>query len=104
MGTDGHDGRTRDLIVRRLLEHGPTTAMDLAGVLGLSGAAVRRHLDALVAQEHGDHRSPGCRRLVERGVVREPQVAAEPQKDGTGVGHRGTSVACAEASGERRPE
>jgi predicted ArsR family transcriptional regulator len=49
MGTDGHDGRTRDLIVRRLLEHGPTTAMDLAGVLGLSGAAVRRHLDALVA-------------------------------------------------------
>jgi predicted ArsR family transcriptional regulator len=49
MGVDGHDGRTRDLIVRRLLEHGPTTATDLAGVLGLSGAAVRRHLEALVA-------------------------------------------------------
>ncbi|MDD7964685.1 transcriptional regulator [Actinomycetospora sp. DW7H6] len=48
-GVDGHDGRTRDLIVRRLLEHGPTTAMDLAGEFGLSGAAVRRHLDALVA-------------------------------------------------------
>ncbi|WP_433788047.1 helix-turn-helix transcriptional regulator [Actinomycetospora sp. CA-101289] len=48
MAIDGHDGRTRDLIVRRLLEHGPTTAMDLAGELGLSGAAVRRHLDALV--------------------------------------------------------
>ena len=47
-GPEGHDGRTRDLIVRRLLEHGPTTAMDLAGVLGLSGAAVRRHLEALV--------------------------------------------------------
>jgi predicted ArsR family transcriptional regulator len=46
---DTSDGRTRDAIVRRLLEHGPTTAMDLAGVLGLSGAAVRRHLDALVA-------------------------------------------------------
>ena len=43
------DGRTRDVIVRRLLERGPSTAMDLAGELGLSGAAVRRHLDALVA-------------------------------------------------------
>jgi predicted ArsR family transcriptional regulator len=51
MSSDGHDGRTRDLIVRRLLEHGPTTAMELAGVLGLSGAAVRRHLDALVADD-----------------------------------------------------
>lgn len=50
MSVDGHDGRTRDLIVRRLLEHGPTTAKDLAGVLGLSGAAVRRHLDALIAE------------------------------------------------------
>jgi predicted ArsR family transcriptional regulator len=48
-GVDGHDGRTRDLIVRRLLEHGPTTAMDLAGEFGLSGAAVRRHLDSLIA-------------------------------------------------------
>ncbi|MHC1557495.1 helix-turn-helix transcriptional regulator [Actinomycetospora sp. C-140] len=49
VAADGHDGRTRDLIVRRLLEHGPTTARDLAGMLGLSGAAVRRHIDALVA-------------------------------------------------------
>ena len=48
---DGHDGRTRDLIVRRLLEHGPTTASELAGELGLSGAAVRRHLDALIADK-----------------------------------------------------
>lgn len=51
---DGHsdvrsDVRTRDAIVRRLLERGPTTATELAGELGLSGAAVRRHLDALVA-------------------------------------------------------
>ena len=44
------DGRTREAIVRRLLEHGPTTATELAGELDLSGAAVRRHLDALVAE------------------------------------------------------
>ncbi|WP_231486966.1 helix-turn-helix transcriptional regulator [Candidatus Blastococcus massiliensis] len=32
-----------------LLEHGPQTATELAGRLGVSPAAVRRHLDALVA-------------------------------------------------------
>jgi predicted ArsR family transcriptional regulator len=57
-GTTGHaeharsaaDGRTRDTVVRLLLERGPTTAGGLAETLGLSGAAVRRHLDALVAE------------------------------------------------------
>ena len=57
-GTTGHaeharsvaDGRTRDTVVRLLLEQGPTTAGALADTLGLSGAAVRRHLDALVAE------------------------------------------------------
>lgn len=44
------DGRTRDRVVRLLLEGGPATAADLAGELGLSTAAVRRHLDALVAR------------------------------------------------------
>ena len=43
------DGRTRDTVVRLLLEQGPTTTPVLAEHLGLSTAAVRRHLDALVA-------------------------------------------------------
>ncbi|MGY2004852.1 helix-turn-helix transcriptional regulator [Blastococcus sp. SYSU DS1024] len=43
------DGRTRDRVSRLLLEHGPQTATELAGRLGVSPAAVRRHLDALVA-------------------------------------------------------
>ena len=34
-------------VARRLLEHGPATASDLAAELGLTAAAVRRHLDAL---------------------------------------------------------
>jgi predicted ArsR family transcriptional regulator len=42
------DGRTRDRVSALLLEHGPQTATELAGRLGISPAAVRRHLDALV--------------------------------------------------------
>jgi predicted ArsR family transcriptional regulator len=43
------DPRTRDRVVRLLLERGPATAAELSALLGLSPAAVRRHLDALVA-------------------------------------------------------
>jgi predicted ArsR family transcriptional regulator len=43
------DGRTRDRVSPLLLEHGPQTATELAGRLGVSPAAVRRHLDSLVA-------------------------------------------------------
>ncbi|MGY1815227.1 helix-turn-helix transcriptional regulator [Blastococcus sp. SYSU D00820] len=43
------DGRTRQRVTALLLEHGPQTAAELAGRLGVSPSAVRRHLDALVA-------------------------------------------------------
>jgi predicted ArsR family transcriptional regulator len=43
------DGRTRDRVSALLLEHGPQTAAELAALLGISPAAVRRHLDALAA-------------------------------------------------------
>ena len=43
------DGRTRDRVSALLLEHGPQTAAELATRLGVSPAAVRRHLDALVS-------------------------------------------------------
>ena len=43
------DGRTRDRVSALILEHSPQTATELAGRLGISPAAVRRHLDALVA-------------------------------------------------------
>jgi predicted ArsR family transcriptional regulator len=48
-GEQAVDVRTRDRVVRLLLEHGAATAADLSEQLGLSPAAVRRHLDALVA-------------------------------------------------------
>jgi predicted ArsR family transcriptional regulator len=42
--------RTRDEVARLLLEQGPATAVSLGSRLGLSPAAVRRHLDALAAE------------------------------------------------------
>ncbi|WP_441249792.1 helix-turn-helix transcriptional regulator [Kitasatospora sp. McL0602] len=45
---DGHRA-TRDRVARSILDHGPSSAADLAGRLGLTSAAVRRHLDGLLA-------------------------------------------------------
>jgi predicted ArsR family transcriptional regulator len=50
------DGRTRDRVSALLMEHGPQTAAELATLLGISPAAVRRHLDALVATGRVDER------------------------------------------------
>jgi predicted ArsR family transcriptional regulator len=44
------EGRTRRGVARLLLEDGPITAAAIADALGLSMTAVRRHLDALVAE------------------------------------------------------
>jgi predicted ArsR family transcriptional regulator len=45
----GGSDRTRDAVARTVLQHGPQSAAALAQHLGLSPAAIRRHLDALVA-------------------------------------------------------
>nr|WP_187337618.1 ArsR family transcriptional regulator [Streptomyces sp. SID4919] len=42
---------TRNRVARSILDHGPSTVADLAGRLGLTQAAVRRHLDALVTDD-----------------------------------------------------
>jgi predicted ArsR family transcriptional regulator len=41
------DASTRQRVTRSILEHGPSTAVALAGRLGLTAAAIRRHLDVL---------------------------------------------------------
>ncbi|MFO7253104.1 MAG: transcriptional regulator [Actinomycetes bacterium] len=41
---------TRARVARLILEHGPITAAALGGRLGLTPAAVRRHIDALLAE------------------------------------------------------
>jgi predicted ArsR family transcriptional regulator len=58
------DRRTRDRVTQLLLEHGAATAGQLGAELGLSPAAIRRHLDALLADGdvvHREQRVPGRR-------------------------------------------
>ncbi|MFJ9695704.1 helix-turn-helix transcriptional regulator [Kitasatospora sp. NPDC101183] len=45
---EGHRA-TRDRVAHSILDHGPSSAADLASRLGLTAAAVRRHLDSLAA-------------------------------------------------------
>lgn len=49
VGSASADGRTRDRVTQLLLERGAATAAQLGEVLGLSPAAIRRHLDAMLA-------------------------------------------------------
>ena len=60
------DGRTRDRVRTLLLDLGPSTAATLAERTGLTVAAVRRHLDALLAEGTITTRSPRLRE-VKRG-------------------------------------
>ncbi|MGH3685196.1 MAG: helix-turn-helix transcriptional regulator [Pseudonocardiaceae bacterium] len=53
----GADGGTRESVARMLLEHGPVTAAQIANSLELSSAAVRRHLDVLIAEGQASYRS-----------------------------------------------
>ena len=53
------DGRTRDRVTGLLLQHGPQTAAELAARLAISPAAVRRHLDALLATGRVEERLGG---------------------------------------------
>ncbi|WP_369138839.1 helix-turn-helix transcriptional regulator [Modestobacter versicolor] len=62
-GVPAEDGRTRDRVGSLLLEHGPQTATELAARLGVSAAAVRRHLDGLVAAGRvAEREAPGAQR------------------------------------------
>ncbi len=68
------DDRTRDAVARLILERGPQSAAALADRLGVSPAAVRRHLDALVADGLLTERDP--RPSPNRGRGRPARVYA----------------------------
>ena len=58
------DASTRQRVSQSILEHGPSTAAALAERLGLTAAAVRRHLDVLLERGHlvaSDQRVYGSR-------------------------------------------
>jgi predicted ArsR family transcriptional regulator len=61
LGALGTDFRTRDRVARSILESGPSTAAVLAERLGLTAAAVRRHLDAMLSAGHVEAREPALR-------------------------------------------
>ena len=50
------DSPTRDRVMSSILHNGPSTASELADRLGLTAAAVRRHLSALVSRGLVDSR------------------------------------------------
>jgi predicted ArsR family transcriptional regulator len=78
------DQRTRDRVVRSLLDHGPSTATELATRLGLTSAAIRRHLDAaladglIVAREERHHGPRGRGRPARQFTLSDAGHAAGP--------------------------
>jgi predicted ArsR family transcriptional regulator len=66
------DGRTRHSVARLVLQDGPITAAAIADALGLSPAAVRRHLDALLAD--GEAYTRDAPRLGHRGRGRPAKL------------------------------
>jgi predicted ArsR family transcriptional regulator len=61
------EGRTRLEVARLLLEKGPITAAAVADQLGISPTAVRRHLDALLADGEAETRDASSRAPRGRG-------------------------------------
>jgi predicted ArsR family transcriptional regulator len=66
--------RTRDAVARLVLQRGPQSAAVIAAQLGLSAAAIRRHLDALVAEGLLADHEP--RRTLHRGRGRPARTYA----------------------------
>ena len=70
-GPSTGEGRTRAAVARLLMEQGPITAAAVAAELELSAAAVRRHLDALLAGGEAEARE--APRRGPRGRGRPPR-------------------------------
>lgn len=72
-GTD-NDASTRQRVASSILQHGPSTAAELAERLGLTAAAIRRHLDVLA--ERGAVQARDQRIYGSRGRGRPAKVFA----------------------------
>jgi predicted ArsR family transcriptional regulator len=59
-GYPGTDRSTRARVARLILEYGPTSAADLSGRLGVTPAAIRRHLDNLLTEGMIEAREARC--------------------------------------------
>jgi predicted ArsR family transcriptional regulator len=72
---------TRDRVARSILENGPSTAAALAERLELTPAAVRRHLDALLADGHIVPAAPRLRAQRGRGRPARAFAITESGRD-----------------------
>jgi predicted ArsR family transcriptional regulator len=96
-------GGTRVAVARLLLERGPTTAAEVTAELELSGAAVRRHLDALIADGEVSTRQAPSRGPRGRGRPARLYLLTEAGRVRFGHGYDDLAVAAlrylAETSG-----
>ncbi|ATE56235.1 MULTISPECIES: helix-turn-helix transcriptional regulator [Actinosynnema] len=89
----GHDGRTRHTVARLLLEQGPITAASVAERVGISQAAVRRHIDALVAD--GEATGREAPRRGQRGRGRPAKLFQLTEQGRARFGHAYDDLAVA---------
>jgi len=87
------DGGTRMLVARTLMEDGPTTAGVIAERLGLSPAAVRRHLDVLLAAGEATTRAAPHRGPRGRGRPAKLFLLTEAGRDRFGHAYDDLAVA-----------
>jgi len=83
---DGEE-RTRDRVRRAVLEQGPVTAAQLALALGLTPAAVRRHLDVLLEQGVAVVHEPPPHEQRRRGRPARRFVLSDAGHAGMGSGY-----------------
>jgi predicted ArsR family transcriptional regulator len=83
---------TRQRVARSILEHGPSTAAELASRLGLTAAGVRRHLDGLVEQGLLTSREQRVYGARGRGRPARVFVLTEAGRDSFGAGYDDLAV------------
>ena len=76
------DRTTRQRVARSILDHGPSTAADLAERLSLTPAAVRRHLDQMVEEGAVEARDPRPGALRGRGRPAKAFALTPEGRDG----------------------
>ncbi|MDT5041096.1 MAG: hypothetical protein QOE51_2081 [Actinoplanes sp.] len=76
------DGRTRDRVSRLLMERGAATAAELGAQLGLSPAAIRKHLDAMLAEQLVETREVRSKGPRGRGRPAKAFVLTAAARDG----------------------
>ena len=92
-GQSTGDGRTRKAVARLLMEQGPVTAAAVAAELELSAPAVRRHLDALIADGEAEVRDAPRRGPRGRGRPAREYLLTDAGRARFGHGYDDLAVA-----------